>query len=373
MNGEALALIPRGIVKLNGEIVHGWIEFETEANSFYEADTFSLSFAIDAPDGKPAAWFIDQAEILVELLVAVFDGAAANADILEPATSIFYGRVDDLDYDPAEGVVELSGRDLTGKLIDTKTTGKWQNLPASEIVRIIAGKNGLTPVVTATAGKAGAYYEIDHVTLTHARSEWDLLTYLAEKTGKVVSVQGKALHFEDKPEAGASNFLIEWVRPSDVRAYPVGNVERLSFSKSLTVARDVAVKVRSWNAKKKTAINVTAKATKTKTTALSDAAQPEGDAQVYSYSIPGLTQEQALQRAQELLRQISAHELKLAFSAPGTHALNIRTLIEVRGTGTRFDTLYYPDTITRRLAPDDGGYSMEVSAKNHDPNSEVLV
>lgn len=373
MNGQASTLIPRGIVKLNGEIVHGWIEFETEANNFYEADTFSLSFAIDAPDGKPAAWFIDQTEILVELLVAVFDGATPNADILEPATSIFYGRVDDLDYDPAEGVVELSGRDLTGKLIDTKTTGKWQNLPASEIVRIIAGKNGLTPVVTATAGKAGAYYEIDHVTLTHARSEWDLLTYLAEKTGKVVSVQGKALHFEDKPEAGASNFLIEWVRPSDVRAYPVGNVERLSFSKSLTLAKDVIVKVRSWNPKQKRAFTTQARATKRPGTALAQEAQPDGDAQVYSFSKPGLSKEDALVYAQQKLSEISAHELKLAFSAPGTHALDIRTLIEVRGTGTRFDTLYYPDTITRRLVPDDGGYSMEVSAKNHDPNSEVLV
>jgi hypothetical protein len=56
--------------------------------------------------------------------------------------------------------------------------------------------------------------------------------------------------------------------------------------------------------------------------------------QEYSYSIPGLTPEQAQQRANQLLAELSRHEVRLAMSGPADNLLRKSDLIEFTGTGT---------------------------------------
>lgn len=363
---------PRGAVKINGELVAGWVSWEIDNNTFYQADTFRVTFAISGlPPAYDSAFWAKTAKIEVEILA----GFPANPESYTAAEldSLIFGQADDVAFDPVHRVIEVSGRDLTAQLIDTKTTEKWPNLTASEIVQKIAAAHGLDAVVVKTTQKAGTYYEIDHVRLTDQRSEWDLLTWLAHEEQYLVYVQGKALHFEPKPAADtATPYVLKWEAPDYSRGYPVTNFKSIQFARNLTLAKDVIVHVRSWNAKNKKGFTKTAQATHNKNTVLAGAAQPVGEAQTYSYTIPGLTPEQALQKAQALLKDITAHEIRLNATLPADNILSGTALVQVIGTDTAFDQTYWPESITRRMSLDEG-YEMTLSAKNHSPESTVTA
>ena len=361
---------PRGLVKVNDTFIHGWIDWEVDSNNFYAADTFRVRFAAtDLPTDRDAAWFCAQTKLLVE----IFAGFPANPDWFDVSElqSLIVGQVDDLSYDPLSTTIELSGRDLTAELIDAKTTEKFQNQTASEIASALAKRHNLTPVVTATATKSGTFYEIDHARLNAERSEWDLLAALANEEGMMVYVRGRSLHFEPKPKDTDPPYLLTWEPPTIDRGFYQFNGKTISFSRNLTLAKDIVVTVRSWNAKNKKGFSKTVRATHNKNTVLAGASQPIGDAQTYQYSIPGLTPEQALQEAQKRLAQLSQHELKMNATLPADNVLDITRVIKVEGTGTAFDTVYFPDSIVRTMSIGEG-YSMSVSAKNHETYSTLI-
>lgn len=362
---------PRGVVKINGEVMPGWYDFEVDNNTFYQADTFRVSFASSMlPDNRGADWWAAQPVIYVEIL-AGFPSDPENYTAAELA-SLIYGRVDDLTYDPVSTKIEISGRDLTSALIDAKTTEKFQNKKSFEIVAILAARHGLKPVGPATSAYVGSYYEIERARMTDQRSEWDLLTFLAHEERFVVYVKGQELHFEPAPTADSEPYVLRWDKPNTDRGHPVFNGKTLSFSRNLTLAKDVIVTVKSWNAKTKKGFTKSAQATHNKNTVLAGAAQPTGDAQHYSYTIPGLTPEQALQRAQALLAQITQQEVRLMATLPADNTLQLTKVIQVIGTGTGFDQIYYPDSIIRRMSMGEG-YNMQITAKNHSPESVVTA
>jgi len=348
----AVARQPRGLVKINGEVVPGWISWEVNNNTFYQADTFRCRFALSSmPPDKGAAWWASQKEIFVEVLSGFpVDPEWFDASELD---SLIYGKVDDVTYDP----------------VDAKTTEKFQNLTSSQIAELLAKRHGLTPVVVATKTKAGKYYEIDHARLTDERSEWDLLTYLAHEERYVVYLKGKELHFEPQPEESQNPYVLRWEPPVEDRGFPIFNGKSISFSRNLTVAKGVVVTVRSWNAKNKKAFSVTYSTHKAKGTAPGKASPP---AQNYYFTIPGLTPEQALQRAQAKHREITQHEMRLSFSMPADNVLQTTDIIRVEGTDSPFDQTYYPESINRAMSLSDG-YTMTGSAKNVSPENQAVI
>lgn len=359
------------MVKINGQIMPGWIEWEVDNNTFYQADTFRAKFALSMmPAGYGAAWWAAQSKMSME----IFAGFPADPEnfTTDDLDIMIYGQVDDITFDPVGTTVEVAGRDLTAELIDTKTTEKWPNLTSSQIVEKLAERHGLKPVVTKTAQKAGKFYEIDHARMTDQRSEWDLLTWLAHQEQYVVYMKGTELHFEPQPEKSQNPYVLQWEAPTADNAAPSFNGKTITFSRNLTLAKDVIVKVRSWNAKNKKGFTQTAQATHNKNTVLAGAAQPVGDAQTYSYTVPGLTPEEALRWAQAKLREITAHEVRFTATLPADNLLGVTDVIQVLGTDTAFDQTYYPDSIVRRMSMNEG-YSMSISAKNHSPESVVLA
>lgn len=358
---------PRGVVKLGDEIIKGWVSFEVDNNSFYQADTFRVVFALSLlPAERNADWFSQQTEIMCEVLA----GFPLDAERYTPAEldSLIYGRVDDVNFDPVAGTVEVSGRDLTSVFIDAKTTEKWQNLKAHQIVQELAKRHGLTAVATETKTVVGTYYQLDHANMSDQRSEWDMLTWLAHKEQFVIFVKGKELHFEPLPKETDEPYLLRWDAPNDERGHPVFNGKAVSFTRSLTLAKGVSVTVKSWNQKQKKGFTVTYP-NKAK------GAQPgkagiANDGQVYSYVVPNKTQEEALQIAQAKHREITKHEVKLSATMPADNLLAVTHIIRVDGTKTAFDQIYYPDNIVRRMDIHEG-YSMSINAKNHSPDSVV--
>ncbi|WP_225934364.1 MULTISPECIES: hypothetical protein [unclassified Cupriavidus] len=196
---QPAARSPRAIVKVAGVIVPAWIRWTVENNTFYQADTFRVEFAANAlPDETNAKWFSEQQEAFVE----IFAGFPADPNNFSETDldSLIYGRIDDIDYDPVDAKITVSGRDLTAAFIDRKTTIQYQNLTSSEIAAKLAVSHGMSVAGPATKTKAGSIYAYDRVSLTDQRSEWDLLTWLAAQEGFQCYVNGRTLHFEPRAE-----------------------------------------------------------------------------------------------------------------------------------------------------------------------------
>jgi phage protein D len=357
---------PRGLVRINGTPITGWEDWEVESNSFYSADSFSVQFAgADLPADRSVKWFSQQRDMYVEL----FAGFPVDPDnfTANDLKSWIYGQVDTIDYDPVQNVVQVHGRDLSRVFIDAKTTEKWPNKTASEIAELQAKRHGLAASVAKTKTQVGKYYQIDHVSLKDQRTEWDILAYLAQIEGFRVWVRGQTLYFQPGPTpATADRYQLIWT-PATNGQPGAGNFENLKLSRTLTVSRGIVVTIHSWDHKHRHGFSVSYPTHAKKLNP--GQAKIGSDAQNYQKTIPNLTQQQALQRARQLYEQIVAHEMKLAAELPADDVLDTMSIIELTGTGTAYDQLYYPESITRRLSFE-GGYSMAVHAKNHAPESE---
>lgn len=356
---------PRGIVRVSDEQIQGWESWSVSCNTYYQADTFRVTFAESMlTSARNAAWFSELVEGFVEIF-AGFPLDPSNYSETDLQSQI-YGRIDDIDYDPVRRTIELTGRDLTAVFIDAKTSLQYQNLTSSQIATKLAESHGLTAVVTPTKDLVGTYYARDHARMQEERSEWDLLTYLAANEGYLCYVKGKTLYFQPRPIEQGDPYVIRWEPPTDERAAWQANVQEMEFSRSLTVAKGVSVVVRSWNAKQKAGFTAYYPS-KGKTTQAGKAA-PFGGTQLYSFVFPGLTQEQATKKAIELHREITSHEMKFRARLPADNILDATMPILVEGTGTKFDQTYFPVSITKQMSIL-AGYTMQIEAKNHNPDT----
>jgi phage protein D len=364
---QSVARRPRALVKVNDTIVQGWVEWSVENNSFYQADTFRISFAaslLAAP--FDIAGFSTMTEGFVEIFAGFPDDPANYTD--GDLQSLIYGRIDDIEWSPDRTRLVLTGRDLTAALIDTKITDQWNNLKSSDIATLLANKHGLTPQVTATEEIVGKYYQIDHVRLQSQRSEWDLITWLASQEGYVVYAKGHTLYFGPDPRSNDNPYVIQWQPPTGDVGYAVSNVQNLTFSRSLTVAKGITVVVHSWNHKQKKGFDAFYPS-KAKTIQAGKAS-PFGGVQTYEFNIPSLTQEAATARAMALYNEIIRHEVKLNGSLPGDNLLTPRVMIQTIGFEGNFNQMFYVDAVSREFSLDEG-YSMTVRAKNHNPDLQV--
>jgi phage protein D len=364
---------PRGIVKINGAVMPGWTEFEVDNNAFYHADTFRCRFAISAlPADYGAAWWASQSTIHIEL----FAGFPADVEKFSASDlkKYIYGRVDEVTYDPVGTFIEVSGRDLTADFIDTKTYEQFVNHTSSEIAVELASRHSLTAVVMHTTTKAGTYYTAETRRIPLDRSEWDLLTWLAQEEGCSVYVKDQQLFFDQIVKPDASRYALRWEQPTPESglASPTFNGVDIVCSRNLTLANDIIVYVRSSNSRNPKGFTVKAQASHTKKAISKGATQPAGAAQIYSFVVAGKSHLQAQTMANKKLAELSFHERRISVTLPADDLLQPSTLVSLSGTGTDFDQTYYPDSITRRLSFA-GGYTMHLSAKNHSPESTVLA
>lgn len=366
---DSISRNPRGIITINGTQVE-YISLEVNTTTYFLADTFS---AILPMSGQPSGFGVDYFSRVPAIMVEIFFGFPGNLEAFstQDLTSVILGQVDQVDMDWLNKTITLSGRDLTAKFIDNKTTQKYPNLTASQIVEKLAKKEGLSSQVTPTNTPVGVFYGNDHATLTSQLTEWDLLTYLAKQENYIVYVEGTTVYFKPQPQPTDTPYVLQYNTQNTEQNYPVFNADKLETNRSLTVARDVIVVVRSWNRSAKKAFQIRVKSTPNKKTALAAKAQPIGDAQVFSYVIPNLTKEQALQKAQQIIKQLTLQERKIEFELPADMILQKISVIKLTGTNTDYDQIYFTDSINRVLSVSDG-FKMMVRAKNHSPNSEVV-
>lgn len=350
---------PRFKVKINAAAVDGFHEFEVTSNSHFTADTFRATAALSRlPAALDAAYWSNTGDQTIEILA---DDTGAGS-----FTSLILGQVDDVELDLAGRALTLSGRDLSARFIDTKTTERFQNLTSSAIAALLAARHGLQASIRNTSTPVGRYYEIEHARMTSEQSEWDLLTYLAQEEGFDLWVAGQTLHFQPPPPLTATPYPLRWREPA-AAGPPAANFTRMRMSRSLTLARDVIVRVASWNQNQEKTFVTTFRISQAH-----GGQKGHVRPQLYSFTIPNLTPDQALKWAKQKAEEITRHERLLTVELPADHLLSTRSVVRLAGTGTSWDQTYRVASVERRMAFEDG-YRMSVRLKNHSPQNTVVL
>jgi hypothetical protein len=311
---------PKGLVFINGQLM-AYTSVNIDEKTFYEADTFNMDLPLN---GQAPGFGLNYFDSMPAMLLEVYAGFPTNPANFSKSdlTNIFTGQVDDADIDLDTGKINLIGRDLTAKFIDNKTTEKFQNLTGSQIAELLAKRRGLNAVITPTTTKASYFYGINTTRMTSLQTEWDLLTFLAQESNFVVYVKGQTLYFKPQPTDQDNPEVIQYTPQTDSNNVPSINAIKVRLGRSLTLARDVIVKIRGKNRQYPRGFNRSIKLTPNKKTVIPQIAQPIGDAQVFTFEFDGLTIEQAIQKAQQLAQDISQHESRIKIEMPGDTRIN---------------------------------------------------
>lgn len=360
---------PRGLVYVNGELLQGVFGFAVDNNSFFQADTFRVTVVLSKqPVNRGFAWWAMQESLQIELFLG-FPTDPTNFSKPD-LTSFLLGYTDDIEFDPSGDTVTLVGRDLTSKLIDYKRAIVFatQSLVASDIVTQIAVARGLTPVVTKTSTATGSYYQIVKALVESNSTYWDIITKLAQIEQFQAYVKGIELHFEPRTPPSTNPYVINWQAPDPITGYVRSNAPHLTFSRNLSIAKNLKVRVISFDQKTKKTVNETADRKRVYNQTTRSVARSSEPPQEYVYNIPNLTAAQAQARAQAILTELSRHEMNMRADMPGDLRPTSQDIIKVKGTNTAFDQTYFPASITRSYSMDEG-FVMSIHAKNQTPNN----
>jgi len=358
--------VPGGVVRAprlrltaNGAVIPNAIQATVTQTNEWTASRWAAHVALVDTEPMNAAWWSEQINVRIGIEVAL-DG--------QNFQTLLTGVIDQIEIERDTGLLTLSGRDLVALLIDAKTSNAYQNQTASEIATLLAQSVGLTPVVTATTQPVGQFYAYDHVRLSLgdlARSitDWDLLVYLAQQENFDVFVQGTSLYFQPVQAQSQPTFGISWARIDGVAT---SNVIGLQMSRSLTLAKQVTVTVKSWHSGRRYPI-----VSKISSQGV-NAAGNQGPPQNYVFYKPNLTPAQATAYAQQKMNEITRHERVITFEMPGELTLNPRSVIGLTGTGTSFDQSYFPDQIERTISFQ-AGFTQSVTARNSSPVNQTVI
>lgn len=351
---------------VNGKRVPGLLKFTTRKNNYWAADTFHATIALDGTSAGfgPPFWSLNS-PIELELF--------ASLDSTQPPTSMMIGLIDVIEWNLTEQVIEVTGRDYSSTLIDTRTTEKFPNLTSSAIASLLAKRRNLLASVQATTTPAGHYYHVDHIEATDRTTEWQLLTFLAEQEGFNLWVEGRTLFFEPasiNPPPLKLTYAYA-TATSTVQA----NAPQWTMTRQITLAHDITVTVISWNHEHKTPIKAVATGTRTrKATKNLPGQEPASNVAPQSFVIrvPGLTLQKALALAQKKLDELSKHERKGTVSnLPMILGLSPRGTVQVVGTQTDFDQSYFIDEISRTFSARE--CDMTIEFKNASPQAQLAL
>ncbi len=350
---EASFRQPRLRVLANGALLPGALEADILSNNHYAADRFRI--AVASPD--PA--LLDADAIALDIQLALAEGGWV---------SLIQGETDTIEHDPLANRLVLHGRDYAARLIEARTQETFANQTSSEIAATIAARHNLTVDAQPTTTPVGRYWQLEHdrVTLdqfSRTTTEWDLLTTLAGHEGFDLWVSGTTLHFRPATASATPHAIL---RPIATLTGPA-NVTTLRLERSLTLARDIEVTVKSWNSRQQTAFVQTARRA---SPGGGSGGKRSGPPQKYAYVVPNLTPDDALKLAQRKLAELSAHERLVTAEMPGELLLAPRQQVRVEGTFTNFDQPYWIDAIDRHLHFA-RGFSQRLHARNTSTGSQT--
>ena len=336
------AQTPDVLALADGVVIPGVMAARITDSACSASDRVQVTFAFNAaPASYWTAWMASSLEVRIGI-----DGGW---------TSLFLGVVDLIEFDMTNGTVEIEGRDLTALLIDCVVEESYPNLTASDIAEQLATQVGLTPQVTATTGLVGRYWssEWSRAALGNygkARSGWDMLVWLAAEEGFAVYVTGSQLYFGPTAINSAAPAVIY---PSDCIS--------LKLERSLRLAGDIAITVRSWNSRTKQSCSPTASV-------------PGVGAATWRkvFVRPNLQIADAEQLALREAGVLSQHERVVSASLPGEFTIGARDQLMLAGSGIDFDQIYIVDEI-ERVIDAENGFVEHIRARAASPGRSATI
>lgn len=353
---------PRARVLIGGRPLAGLETAYVESTGYYQADTFAISLALDADPAFDAAWWSSQSDLRLEL-------QAGFATEGQPPSwqTVILGQVDRVALDLPRRAVLLNGRDLSCLLIDAKTAETFVNQSAAQVAATLAPRHGLTANCASPAAPVGQFYQIEHSRQTlssgHSTStEWDLLVRLAKQDGADLWCSGTTLNLQPQvPPKPANSILLAWQPPAQTGGYPHAWFTNLLLRREQALAKDVVVKVQTWEVRHRKRHTVTVSRTLT-------AGGHSKSAQTYVFNRTNLTPDKAMAFAQTMLAQLTKHERRIEFAMPGELQLSPRCSAVLQGTGTNWDQTYYVTEVRRRYGVREG-FWQRVCCINESPAS----
>lgn len=351
----------RGIAIVGGQQVQ-FESFRVEQSGFDVADSFEISLPFFIRDNARGDQVLAngpgfQSILLTqkEIPVQIYLGFVENPQFytIKDLTKIMDGFMDTARWSLSQSgeVVTLSGRNVIGRMLDTKLTEKFPNLTASGIAEKIAGKYHLsTAKITKTNKLAGTFYNSNSTVLSNDSNEWDLLLFLAKQENFIVRVKNDQLLF------GPYGTVTGYENQEPI-SYTWGyDIESLEIERSPQATKEIIVKVISYDRNSKARIEETAKNKTAPGTKKGDEAKPY----LETYVIPGLTREQVQKKAAFILNELTRTELIGNMNCAGNPELAIDRKISIHGAGDGISRSYYINRVTHGFDLS-GGYKSEVS------------
>jgi hypothetical protein len=212
-------------------------------------DTFHAEIPIDASAGFAESFWASQTSIQATAIFSV--GGQQQAMIT--------GSVDELSIDWINRSVQVSGRDMSSVLTESRVNKKYANQTSAQIVQDLAQMSGLQAQVSSSMGDdVSKKYDIDTVHLLLNRTPFEAISILAEREGVRWFVDGNTLYFGTSQSGGT--YPIEYQPPQS--GYVTANTMRLTTRRNLVAAKAVESTAKSWHHKDKKLYQHTAKVPK---------------------------------------------------------------------------------------------------------------
>lgn len=247
--------------------------------------------------------------------------------------------------------VLLNGRDKSGSLTEKRRNEKFNNQKTQEIVEKVAKAHKLTPKVmlkSQGADFAGKIYNQDTAHLALNRTDFELLSDLAEREGCRWFVDGDNLHFQPDDQHQGS-YQVRWYPPRTRAAYAQANVLDVELRRNMPASRPHKMTLKSWHHRERKLFR-----------AVSEVAGV-GDPIEYEDHHSGRTQQQLERLAGSRLKSAIRHELGLGIRGPGDLSVDVRQQLDFSGTGTVYDQTYEIDIADFDMSWR-GGFNMVLSA-----------
>ncbi len=322
---------------INGDQISGLLRAAIATTNCFSADTYSLTFAINAEASDNIDFWstISAAYVEVTAVLLSSDGSASQ--------SLITGMADTIHVDPIQGTVAVEGRDLSSSMIDLYRQQDFVNQTASEVVSAIAQYHNLQPVVTSTSGMVGRYYSDSYTKLSlgqcsRLQSDWDVVVQLARQNNFDVFVQGQSLYFQPAGELMSAPVLVS-----------IYDVRSMRFERNLGIGTNATAMVQSWNSQ-----NMAAYRSNNVDQSTIENQGSSAPNLPFLFSGSNYTSQQVSDLTGQYAAELARLGTVLHIDMPWNLALSPRTIILLSDTHSTLDTTYQIDSIERRYSSTSG-------------------
>jgi phage protein D len=396
---------PRLRVKANG-VEFAAYSAEVIQNHNHANDTFQVSLPLFDPKApKDWTYWADESDIEIEIAIGFADAAGhvgswtvlitgpLEAPAMAPLSYGYHsspnkGRAaigaggmigqEGGPAHPAGAVLTLQGTDYSATLAQSPLAQQFTggSVTLQQVLDQIQAHHPQLQFQLADGGDdIGDPYDQQQGRLFLNRSEWDVLTALADHEGYRVTVKGRKITIGPGGQADAGNPYALYYRRGALSADglmylpPESNCITLRLARKLSVAKGVDSFVQSYDSATGRRLSRKASARSSRRANRATSGQ-SANGLIYTDNIPGMTDTQAKKHAQKKAGQIAQFEREIAFQIPGDLSLTVDRMVSLSGTGTAYDQAYEIDQLVHQFDMQ-RGYAIEGRARNK--SSDVTV